>query len=135
MLARVKRDHPDVPVIMISGHGDIETAVTAIKLGAYDYIEKPFKADRLLLTAERAIDAAQLKRENERLRQRFGEEAELIGVSPALNQLRNALERVAPTESRVLITGPAGSGKGGGARAVPAGGVPAAGACAAPRPP
>jgi two-component system nitrogen regulation response regulator NtrX len=111
VLARVKRDHPDIPVIMISGHGDIETAVTAIKLGAYDYIEKPFKADRLLLTAERGIDAARLKQENQRFRQRFGEEAELIGMSTPLNQLRNALERVAPTESRVLITGPAGSGK------------------------
>jgi two-component system nitrogen regulation response regulator NtrX len=111
VLQRVKGDHPDVPVIMISGHGDIETAVTAIKYGAYDYIEKPFKADRLLLMVERALEAARLARENAELRQRFGDEGELIGVSNAMTQVRAAISRVAPTESRVLVTGPPGVGK------------------------
>jgi two-component system nitrogen regulation response regulator NtrX len=107
----VKRDHPNVPVVMISGHGNVETAVAAIKRGAYDFIEKPFKADRLLLVVERAIDAMRLKREYDELRQRAGGEGELIGGSAVLSQLRQAIERVAPTGSRVLISGPAGSGK------------------------
>jgi two-component system nitrogen regulation response regulator NtrX len=111
VLKRVKRDYPPIPVIIISGHGDIETAVTAIKLGAYDYIEKPFKADRLLHLVDRAIDDARIRLENERLRRRMGESDDLIGVSAAIGQLRNAIERVAPTESRVMITGPGGSGK------------------------
>ena len=111
LLDVVKKEHPTVPVVMISGHGTIETAVSAIKKGAYDFIEKPFKADRLLLVVERAIEAARLKRENEELRLRVGAEAELIGQSPAINQLRQVIDRVAPTGSRVLITGPAGSGK------------------------
>jgi len=106
-----KREHPSVPIVMISGHGTIETAVSAIKKGAYDFIEKPFKADRLLLVVERAIEAARLRRENEELRLRVGADAELIGQSPAVNQLRQVIERVAPTGSRVLITGPAGAGK------------------------
>ena len=80
LLAIMKREHPLVPVVMISGHGTIETAVSAIKLGAYDFVEKPFKADRLLLVVERAIEAARLKRENEELRLRAGREAELIGT-------------------------------------------------------
>ncbi len=80
-----ERDYPDVPVVMISGHGTIETAVTAIKHGAYDFIEKPFKADRLLVTLERALEAARLRRENEELRARAGAEAELIGRSPAID--------------------------------------------------
>jgi two-component system nitrogen regulation response regulator NtrX len=107
----VKRDHPNVPVVMISGHGNVETAVAAIKRGAYDFIEKPFKADRLLLVVERAIDAMRLRREYDELRQRAGGEGELIGGSVVLSQLRQAIERVAPTGSRVLISGPAGSGK------------------------
>lgn len=107
----VKREHPDLPVVMISGHGNIETAVAAIKQGAYDYIEKPFKADRLLLIVERAIEAARLRRENEELRIKAGGELELIGQSPAINQVRAELDRVAPTGGRVLITGPAGVGK------------------------
>lgn len=111
LLDVVKKEHPSIPVVMISGHGTIETAVSAIKNGAYDFIEKPFKADRLLLVVERAIEAARLKRENEELRLRVGAEAELIGQSPAINQLRQVIDRVAPTGSRVLITGPAGAGK------------------------
>src|SRR5450432_1134940 len=79
LLEAVKRQHPSVPVVMISGHGNIETAVRAIKLGAYDFIEKPFKADRLLLIAERAMEAARLRRENEELRSRAGPEYDLLG--------------------------------------------------------
>jgi two-component system nitrogen regulation response regulator NtrX len=111
ILETVKQDFGPLPVIMISGHADIETAVSAIKIGAYDFIEKPFKADRLLLMVERAVDAARLRRENEELRERVGEEQTLWGVSNEINQLRHVIERVAPTESRVLITGPAGVGK------------------------
>ncbi|MQP65345.1 response regulator [Niveispirillum sp. SYP-B3756] len=111
ILAELKRDHPDVPVVMISGHGNIETAVSAIKSGAYDFIEKPFKADRLLLLVERAIEAARLKRENRELRLRTGVELDLIGRSLPINQMRHSIEKVAPTGSRVLVSGPPGSGK------------------------
>lgn len=111
ILDRIMRDHSTVPVVMISGHGNIETAVSAIKRGAYDYIEKPFKSDRLLLLVERALEQARLKRENEDLRQRSGNIAELIGSSPAMVALRQAIDRVAPTNSRVLVSGPAGAGK------------------------
>jgi two-component system nitrogen regulation response regulator NtrX len=111
VLDEIKREHPDVPVVMISGHGTIETAVQAIKQGAYDFIEKPFKADRLLLVVDRAIESARLKRENRELRVRSGSTGDLVGVSPAIAQIRQTIERVAPTNSRVLITGPAGSGK------------------------
>ena len=100
------QEHPHVPVVIISGHGNIETAVGAIKRGAYDFIEKPFKSDRLLLVAERAIEAARLRRENEELRSRVGDPAELIGASASVGTMRNAIERVAPTNSRVLVTGP-----------------------------
>ena len=88
LLDAIKEKHPDLPVVVISGHGNVETAVTAIKKGAYDYIEKPFKADRLVLIVQRAIEASKLKRENEQLRQRTGDEAELVGVSSGVNQLR-----------------------------------------------
>jgi two-component system nitrogen regulation response regulator NtrX len=111
MLQVIRREHPSVPVVMISGHGNIETAVAAIKLGAYDFIEKPFKSDRLLHIVERAIEAARLRRENEELRLRAGGEVDLVGGSSAIVQLRNAIERVAPTGSRVLISGPPGTGK------------------------
>ena len=107
----VKRDYPELPVVIISGHGNIETAVRAIKIGAYDFIEKPFQADRLLLIVERAVEAARLKREVQELRLRVGGGPELIGDSHAINQLRAAIERVAPTGSRVLITGAPGAGK------------------------
>jgi two-component system nitrogen regulation response regulator NtrX len=111
LLEAIRLEHPALPVVMISGHGNIETAVTAIKRGAYDFIEKPFKADRLLLVVERAIEAARLRRENEELRLRAGGETELIGDSPGVALIRQAIERVAPTGSRVLITGAPGSGK------------------------
>ncbi|MCX8135137.1 MAG: sigma-54 dependent transcriptional regulator [Roseococcus sp.] len=111
ILETMHREEPQVPCVMISGHGTIETAVQAIQQGAYDFIEKPFKADRLLLVVARALEAARLRREVSELRLRGGAESELLGVSNAVTQLRNAIEKVAPTNSRVLITGPAGSGK------------------------
>ena len=111
LLDVVMREHPNLPVVMISGHGSIETAVTAIKKGAYDFIEKPFKTDRLLLIVERAMEAARLRAENEELKMRAGAEPELIGNSNHANQLRQAIQRVAPTGSRVLITGQPGAGK------------------------
>jgi two-component system nitrogen regulation response regulator NtrX len=111
ILDRVKEAHASLPVIMISGHGNIKTAVDAIKRGAYDFIEKPFKADRLLLLVRRAIEAARLERENRELLRKVGQTNELIGVSPGVTQVRSAIDKVAPTNSRVLITGPAGAGK------------------------
>ena len=111
ILKAMHSEEPQVPVVMISGHGTIETAVQSIQYGAYDFIEKPFKSDRLLLVARRALEAARLARENAELRLRAGTETELTGGSPAIAALRAAIERVAPTGSRVLISGPAGSGK------------------------
>ncbi len=107
----LRREHADVPVVMISGHGSIEMAVQAIKAGAYDFIEKPFKSDRLLLIIQRAIEAARLRREIRELRLRVVDEAKLVGESAPMSQISQAIEKVAPTGSRVLITGPAGSGK------------------------
>ncbi|PPD30100.1 MAG: sigma-54-dependent Fis family transcriptional regulator [Hyphomicrobium sp.] len=111
VLTVIKRTYPDLPVVIISGHGNIETAVTAIKRGAYDYIEKPFKADRLLLVTLRALEASQLKREVRELRERSTVSTEMIGKSPAINQLKTQIERVAPTNSRILIRGSSGAGK------------------------
>lgn len=111
VLSLFKEIDPDMPVIVISGHGTIETAVSAIRKGAYDFIEKPFTADRLLVVVERALETARLKRENAALRARSSAGDDLIGSSPAMAQLRSAIERVAQTNSRVLVTGPAGSGK------------------------
>jgi two-component system nitrogen regulation response regulator NtrX len=111
LLNALKQEHPDLPVVMISGHGTIETAVAAIKQGAYDFIEKPFKADRLVLVAERALETSRLRREVKELKQLAPAASSLIGSSPAMNQLRQAIERVAPTNSRVLIVGPSGAGK------------------------
>jgi two-component system nitrogen regulation response regulator NtrX len=111
ILQRICTEHPTLPVVMMSGHGNIETAVSAISIGAFDFIEKPFTADRLLLVARRAIENAALKRENVELKRRTGGESNLIGNSSLINQLRQLIERVATSNSRVLITGPAGSGK------------------------
>jgi len=111
LLDRVLMDDPDLPVIMISGHGNIETAVAAIKAGAYDFIEKPFKANRLLTMIQRAVESSKLRRENREMRLRGSPETELIGSSSAINALRAAVEKVAPTGSRVLISGAPGSGK------------------------
>jgi two-component system nitrogen regulation response regulator NtrX len=111
ILKEVKQESPATPVVMISGHGNIETAVNAIKLGAYDFIEKPFKSDRLLLVVQRAIEAARLRSENEELRLRIGQTSDLIGSSHWYHNVSQAIRKVAPTGSRVLITGPAGAGK------------------------
>jgi two-component system nitrogen regulation response regulator NtrX len=111
ILARIKKNHPDLPVVIISGHGNIETAVTAIKRGAYDYIEKPFKADRLVVIVARALEASKLRRENRELKERSAYGSDLIGKSSVMNQLRQSIQKVAPTNSRVMITGPQGSGK------------------------
>ena len=111
ILRKIKAQHPDMPVLMISGHGNIETAVSALKIGAYDFIEKPFKTDRLLVMIERALENAQLKTENKALKSRIEGPHELIGSSPTMSNLRHSLERVAQTNSRVMITGEAGTGK------------------------
>ena len=111
MLAGIKAEHPDLPVVMISGHGNIETAVAAIKQGAYDFIEKPFKVDRLVLVADRALETSRLKREVKELKQLAPHPAMLIGTSGVMQHLRQTIEKVAPTNSRVLIVGPSGSGK------------------------
>ena len=111
LLDVIKSEYPDMPVVMISGHGTIETAVAAIRRGAYDFIEKPFNADRLMLVAGRAIETLRLKREVKSLKQLAPHSDKLIGASPVINQLRMTIERVAPTNSRVLIVGPSGSGK------------------------
>jgi two-component system nitrogen regulation response regulator NtrX len=116
LLDAVKENHPDLPVVMISGHGNIETAVAAIKQGAYDFIEKPFKADRLVLVAERALENMRLKREVRALKQLAP--STLVGRSPTMNQLRQTVEKVAPTNSRILIVGPSGAGKELAARAI-----------------
>jgi two-component system nitrogen regulation response regulator NtrX len=112
LLDEIKKLHPDLPVVMISGHGTIETAVSAIRRGAYDFIEKPFKADRLILICERALETSKLKREVSDLKKRSGgDNFDLIGTSHAMNQLRQTIERVAPTNSRIMILGPSGAGK------------------------
>ncbi|TPP11080.1 sigma-54-dependent transcriptional regulator [Rhizobium glycinendophyticum] len=111
LLDEIKLRHPDLPVVMISGHGNVETAVSAIKRGAFDFIEKPFKADRLILIAERALENSKLKREVSDLKRRTGDAVELIGTSVAVSQLRQTIEKIAPTNSRIMIFGPSGSGK------------------------
>lgn len=111
LLDLVKTLDPELPVVMISGHGNIETAVSAIKRGAYDFVEKPFKSDRLLLLVERALEAASLRRENRRLRAQAMTPDGLIGRSGAAQQLRALIAKIAPANSRVLIAGPPGSGK------------------------
>ncbi|MBV9512116.1 MAG: sigma-54-dependent Fis family transcriptional regulator [Caulobacteraceae bacterium] len=111
LLDLVKELDPELPVVMISGHGNIETAVSAIKRGAYDFLEKPFKSDRLLLIVERALEQAQLRRENSRLRMQAGVPEGFVGRSSATQQLRQLIAKVGPANSRVLIAGPPGSGK------------------------
>ena len=110
VLKLLKERLPNLPVVIISGHGNLETAVSAIKIGAYDYIEKPFKSDRLLLVIQRAIENSKLKRENSELRRKTGQ-YELIGDSIVVQKLRSSINKIGPTNSRVLITGPSGSGK------------------------
>ena len=110
-LDHLKGVHPDLPVIIISGHGSVETAVAAIRKGAYDFIEKPFKADRLILTANRALENAKLRQENIELKGKVTLSDRLIGSSNHIAQTRQKIDRIAPTNSRVLISGPSGSGK------------------------
>jgi two-component system nitrogen regulation response regulator NtrX len=111
LLDAVKEQHPEMPVVMISGHGNIETAVAAIKRGAYDFIEKPFKADRLVLVADRALETSRLKREVKDLKALTPLPARMVGRSPSINQLRQTVEKISPTNSRILIVGPSGAGK------------------------
>jgi two-component system, NtrC family, nitrogen regulation response regulator NtrX len=111
LLDLVKSFDSDLPVLMISGHGNIETAVSAIKRGAYDFLEKPFKADRLLIVVERALEAASLRRENRRLRTQAIAPEGVIGHSAVVQQLRQLISKIAPANSRVLVSGPPGSGK------------------------
>ena len=111
LLQYLKSVDPLLPIILISGHGNIKTAIAAIRRGAYDFIEKPFKSDKLILTIERAIEAATLRRENEKLRSQAGLTQQWIGDSPPAQALRAAIEKVAPTNSRVMIKGRAGVGK------------------------
>ena len=111
LLGVLKGLDEDLPVIMISGHGNIETAVISIKRGAYDFIEKPFKSDRLLLVVQRALEAADLKRENRRLRTQAIVPDGMVGASAAAQALRSMIAKVAAANSRVLISGPPGSGK------------------------
>src|SRR5919109_2426092 len=111
LLEQIKKDHPDLPVVMISGHGNIETAVAAIKRGAYDFIEKPFKSDRLILVATRALETSRLKREVKELKQLAPAASVLTGRSACMNQLRQTIERAAKANSRIMIVGPSGSGK------------------------
>ncbi len=111
ILEKIKGADPALPVLMISGHGTIETAVAAIKLGAYDFIEKPFKSDRLLLMIRRALETASLRRENQQLRRQSGHIQDLIGESPQIMTFRQMLDKVAPTNSRILLSGEPGTGK------------------------
>lgn len=111
VLSVIKRTYPELPVVIISGHGNIETAVTAIRRGAYDYIEKPFKSDRLNLVVLRALEASQLKREVRDLKERSVVSAEMMGKSPAINQLKSHIDKAAPTNSRIMLRGSSGTGK------------------------
>ncbi len=111
ILKSVKRDNPELPIVIISGHGNIEVAVAAVKQGAYDFIEKPFNQDQLLVVVGRALETSRLRRENLALKSATEAGADLIGASPAMNALRSKLERVARTGSRVMLTGGPGTGK------------------------
>lgn len=111
VLDAIKAREPELPVIIFSGHGNIDTAVSAVSRGAMDFLEKPFEAERLLLLVERATETERLRRENTRLKQGFSRGEEFTGNSVVINQVRATLKRVAATGSRVMITGPAGAGK------------------------
>ncbi|MDW4547773.1 sigma-54 dependent transcriptional regulator [Defluviimonas sp. D31] len=111
ILKTVKRDNPDVPIIIISGHGNIEIAVAAIKQGAYDFIEKPFNIDQLTVVISRAMETSRLRRENASLRRRDVSSSEMIGTSPAFRVLKAQLEKVTKSNGRVMLTGQPGSGK------------------------
>jgi len=111
LLQEIKQRDPTIPVLVISGHGNLDTAVAAVREGAVDFIEKPFEAERLIYLVDRATETDRLRRENETLRLQVGQEDQLQGSSVAINTVRATLKRVAPTGSRVLISGPPGVGK------------------------
>ncbi len=111
ILKHVKREHPEVPIIIISGHGNIEIAVAAIKQGAYDFIEKPFNIDQLMVVIGRAMETSRLRRENATLKRGSSSDVEMIGVSTAFKALKGNLEKVTKSNGRVMLTGPAGVGK------------------------
>lgn len=111
VLEILQRENVGIPVIMMSGHGNIETAVNAIKMGAYDYIEKPFKADRLLLVMQRALEATKLRRENDQLKLKIAPDTVLVGQSSYITNLKHTIEKISGNNSRVFIMGPSGTGK------------------------
>ena len=111
ILKMVKREHPEVPVVIISGHGNIEIAVAAIKQGAYDFIEKPFNIDQLMVVIGRAMETSRLRRENVELKRKDNGPVEMIGSSASFKALKSNLEKVMRSNGRVMLTGPAGSGK------------------------
>jgi two-component system nitrogen regulation response regulator NtrX len=111
LLEAVRTSNPDLPVVMMSGHGSIEEAVQAIRLGASDFVEKPFGPDRLHLTVERALERSELQRENERLRAMTRAADEMVGKSGILEQIRGEIAKVARTDAKVLVTGESGTGK------------------------
>ncbi|MFB1024271.1 MAG: response regulator, partial [Octadecabacter sp.] len=111
ILKQVKRDHPEVPVVIISGHGNIEIAVAAIKQGAYDFIEKPFNIDQLMVVIRRAMETSRLRRENIELKRTDAAPTEMLGESAAFRTLISRLEKVTKSNGRVMLTGESGSGK------------------------
>ncbi|MFN3992309.1 MAG: sigma-54-dependent transcriptional regulator [Tabrizicola flagellatus] len=111
ILKTVKRDNPDIPVVIISGHGNIEIAVAAIKQGAYDFIEKPFNIDQLMVVVARAMETSRLRRENQELRRRDVTSAEMVGSSLAFKTLKANLDKVTKSNARVMLTGEPGTGK------------------------
>lgn len=111
VLEAIKKIKPEIPVVMISGHGELDTAVNAMKLGAFDYISKPPDLNRLLNTVRNALDRKELVVENTRLKKKIGKNYEMVGESPEIKRIKEIIEKVAPTDARVLITGPNGTGK------------------------
>ncbi len=111
ILKSVKRDNPDIPIVIISGHGNIEIAVAAIKQGAYDFIEKPFNIDQLMVVVSRAMETSRLRRENSDLRRKDVTSSEMLGASTAFKSLKLQLDKVTKSNGRVMLAGPAGSGK------------------------
>ena len=111
VLELTKKLKPEIPVVMISGHGDLDTAVNTMRLGAFDYISKPPDLNRLLNTVRNALDRKELVVENKLLKKKVSKNYEMVGDSPAIEQIKDMIEKVAPTDARVLITGPNGTGK------------------------
>lgn len=110
-LKHIRKEYPHIPVIMLSGHGELDTAVETMRLGAYDYISKPPDLNRLLTTIKNALDKGQLVKENQNLKKKVSKKYTIIGKSKSIENLKSIIEKVAPTDARVLITGPNGSGK------------------------